>query len=107
MTLTISLWDRVCHWFLNESTDYLLNVEPSRQAWPNYSTKPKGVLMDNLKLNPGSEEAIAAGCSCPVLDNARGKGYMGGAKDEDGNTIFVVSCVCPIHGDPKLADAYR
>lgn len=28
--------------------------------------------------NPGSDEAIAAGCRCPVLDNAHGRGWMGG-----------------------------
>lgn len=28
-------------------------------------------------LTPGSDEAIAAGCKCPVLDNAHGRGYLG------------------------------
>lgn len=27
--------------------------------------------------NPGSPESIAAGCICPVLDNAHGRGWMG------------------------------
>ena len=27
--------------------------------------------------NPGSDEALAAGCECAVLDNAHGKGWMG------------------------------
>ena len=52
----------------------------------------------SLKPNPGSEEARKAGCSCPVMDNGYGKGYMGGVKDEDGNTIFVVNLSCKIHG---------
>lgn len=27
--------------------------------------------------NPGSNEAIDLGCTCPVLDNCRGKGVRG------------------------------
>jgi hypothetical protein len=49
-------------------------------------------------LNPGSNEALDAGCLCPVMDNAHGRGYMGGAKDEHGNTVFVISELCPLHG---------
>lgn len=49
------------------------------------------------KLRPGSDEAIKAGCTCPVMDNAHGKGYLGGVKDEDGNTVFVYNGDCPIH----------
>ena len=41
--------------------------------------------------NPGSEEAIKRGCSCAVLDNAHGRGYMG----QPG--IFVYSEGCPLH----------
>lgn len=43
-------------------------------------------------MNPGSDEAIKAGCKCPVLDNAHGKGYMG----VEG--VFVYSELCGIHG---------
>lgn len=28
--------------------------------------------------NPGSDEAVAKSCLCPRMDNAYGKGYMGG-----------------------------
>lgn len=43
-------------------------------------------------LPPGSDEALAAGCKCPVLDNARDRGYMGcpGA--------WVKLATCPLHG---------
>jgi hypothetical protein len=41
--------------------------------------------------NPGSDEAIDAGCTCPVLDNAHGKGYKG----IEGR--FVYNLECPIH----------
>lgn len=41
--------------------------------------------------NPGSREAVEAGCTCPVLDNCDGAGYLGGPD-------FVMSSGCPIHG---------
>lgn len=47
--------------------------------------------------NPGSPEAIKAGCKCPVLDNGHGRGWMGGVKDEEGRTIYVYSSACEIH----------
>lgn len=47
--------------------------------------------------NPGSREAQAAGCVCPVLDNGYGRGYMGGMEDESGETIFVRVIGCPLH----------
>ena len=47
--------------------------------------------------NPGSDEALRLGCRCPVIDNGHGRGYMGGAKDEDGNTVFVYRVGCPVH----------
>lgn len=40
---------------------------------------------------PGSPEAIKQGCTCPVLDNAHGCGYMGRAG------MFVVTDGCPLH----------
>jgi hypothetical protein len=51
--------------------------------------------LSNMKkkiLNPGSDEAIEAGCECPILDNGHGMGYMG-QKD-----VFVMIETCPIHG---------
>jgi hypothetical protein len=46
--------------------------------------------------NPGSDEAIAAGCHCPVMDNRRGRGYMGQPN------MFVYTARCPVH-DPANA----
>lgn len=37
---------------------------------------------------PGSQEAIKLGCRCPVLDNGRGKGYLG----IEGMYIYNSSC---------------
>jgi hypothetical protein len=39
--------------------------------------------------NPGSDEALALGCTCPVLDNGHGQGYMG----QPG--IYVYTAGCP------------
>jgi hypothetical protein len=106
-TLVVTLWDRFCHWFLFEE---YTNVSHRCECL----TLDKRVSQDAITtkevqtmLNPGSSEAIAQGCTCPVLDNARGKGYLGGVKDEAGNTVFVISCLCPLHGDPKLIAAYK
>lgn len=43
------------------------------------------------KTNPGSDRAVERGCTCPVLDNGRGRGYMG----QSG--IFVFNAGCPLH----------
>ena len=42
-------------------------------------------------MNPGSKEAIAAGCTCPVIDNGHGRGYYGQPN------VFVYNLGCPIH----------
>ena len=48
--------------------------------------------------NPGSDEAVAAGCTCPVMDNARGRGIPI-TTDEGGIEIaFWMSGDCPLHG---------
>lgn len=46
--------------------------------------------------NPGSDEAIKAGCKCPCLDNSYGEGC--GWKDTDGTPLFWIAPNCPIHG---------
>lgn len=39
--------------------------------------------------NPGSDEALAAGCSCPIMDNGHGRGsYLGN---------WIISVGCPLH----------
>lgn len=46
--------------------------------------------------NPGSDAALDAGCHCPVLDNAHGRGYMGIAGQ------YVINLSCPLHGIAPL-----
>lgn len=41
--------------------------------------------------NPGSNEAIEMGCTCPVIDNGRGRGSM------YGENIFIYTAGCPVH----------
>jgi len=43
---------------------------------------------------PGSNEAIDAGCTCPVLDNGHGRGYLGNGEKYG----WVLSEDCPLHG---------
>jgi hypothetical protein len=42
--------------------------------------------------NPGLQEAIEQGCTCPVIDNNYGKGY----RCFDGST-FAYTVGCPVH----------
>jgi hypothetical protein len=53
--------------------------------------------MRSEKPNPGSDEAIAQGCKCPVIDNHHGKGVPMG---KNGAPLFWVSEKCPMHGGP-------
>ena len=43
--------------------------------------------------NPGSKEAKAAGCTCPVMDNAYGAGRYGDGKAYG----WCISGGCPLH----------
>jgi hypothetical protein len=52
----------------------------------------------NKAPNPGSDEAVAAGCQCPVLDNSRGKGWM---MNPD---LFWISANCPLHANNNGVD---
>lgn len=48
-------------------------------------------------VNPGSKEALAIGCTCPVVDNGHGKGIYGGLLFDDGKPKFWIAGNCPIH----------
>jgi hypothetical protein len=43
---------------------------------------------------PGSDEAVREGCRCPILDNARGAGWMGTGE-------YWVNRDCPLHGKKR------
>lgn len=42
---------------------------------------------------PGSDEALNMGCTCPVLDNGHGEGFV-----LDGQKSWWISDDCPLHG---------
>ena len=52
----------------------------------------------NPKPNPGSDEAIKAGCTCPVLDNGRGRG------SSFGDGAYWINANCPLYGLTKGED---
>lgn len=56
------------------------------------------------EISPGSDLAIEKGCICPVPDNAHGRGYLGGVKDEDGETVYIYNWYCPLHGVEEVED---
>lgn len=45
--------------------------------------------------NPGSDTAIEQGCTCPVLDNGHGNGYLG----QSG--VFWINSDCQIHAQKE------
>lgn len=53
--------------------------------------------------NPGSKEALAKGCKCPVLDNTHGQGWVGLGSDWVGlgGHLFWISVDCLLHGNTK------
>lgn len=51
-------------------------------------------------MNPGSKEAVDAGCLCPVLDNNRGR-----RKPWPGD--WWVNTDCPLHGLTRPEDDGR
>lgn len=57
---------------------------------------------EELMLTPGAPRAVDAGCICPRMDNAHGVGYLGGVKDEQGKTVYVIRDGCPLH-DERVA----
>ena len=46
-----------------------------------------------MSANPGSDEAVAQGCLCPVMDNAHGWG----ARGKEG--VFWIDGGCPLHAE--------
>ena len=51
--------------------------------------------------NPGSDEAAAAGCTCPRIDNHRGRGIQLGPGEP---VQFWRNADCPLHGARVLVD---
>lgn len=57
--------------------------------------------------NPGSREAVRAGCICPEMDNHRGRGR--GTDPDTDERLFWFTSGCPVHA-PRTgtnAPAYK
>ena len=52
--------------------------------------------MSQTPPNPGTEEARAMGCTCPVISNCHGQGI----RQPDGSRLFWMVEDCPVH-NPK------
>jgi hypothetical protein len=53
--------------------------------------------MSDTIPNPGSPEARARSCRCPIVDNHYGAGaYLNG----DGQPQFWIAADCPLHATP-------
>jgi hypothetical protein len=49
--------------------------------------------------NPGNPDAVAQGCTCPVMDNAHGAGA--GWPTVGGGATFWITAGCPLHGPSR------
>lgn len=47
--------------------------------------------------NPGTKEALDLGCTCPIMDNAHGKGIPLPNKKGEIEYCFWYSGDCPVH----------
>lgn len=50
--------------------------------------------------NPGSKDASAQGCTCPVMDNNHGLGFI-----VAGKRSFWMNDKCPLHGSNMVVGA--
>ncbi len=55
-------------------------------------------------VNPGSDGAVARGCTCAVLDNHRGAGIWLYDEATQKRTVrFWINDACPLHGSGAFA----
>lgn len=50
---------------------------------------------------PGSPEAQAQHCTCPVMDNQYGRGYR--YVESAKTRLYVINADCPLHGSVREA----
>jgi hypothetical protein len=63
--------------------------------------------MPSTVPNPGSREALVAGCSCPVMDNNNGRGFPYFEDDGTETTVFYQNEFCTLHGTKAAQDGKR
>lgn len=57
-------------------------------------------IRGGIKPNPGSDAAMIAGCTCPVLDNNHGEG----AYSDAGGRRFWINDGCPLHASKSTGE---
>lgn len=67
------------------------------RIWLKRYTHPVWRQGSMKSLNPGSDEALERGCTCPVLDNGHGRGFPWG----DVDPCFWINGRCPLHGTKR------
>lgn len=91
-----TLLDKYLKYDTNEETNpiprQILEKHLSEIGYPEYRVNLRLKALDR-KFNPGTYRAKRAGCTCPVMDNGNGKGYMG----QKG--IFVYNSECKYHNN--------
>jgi len=74
-------------------------IDPMDDRW---AWRPTTDLIDRElevrrgRVTPGSPEAVALGCTCPILDNGSGRGR--------GDGMFWQTAGCPIHTTKEKED---
>ncbi len=58
----------------------------------NRNKELKRIEDEKLIPNPGTDEALYMGCTCPVLDNHHGAGAL-----VNGENMYWIAQDCPIH----------
>lgn len=89
--------EKIIQAVLEDNTSLCLDDRWDRDTLTKSLAEELLLFLDE-KPNPGSLEARARGCTCPVLDNAHGRGYRGTSGPD---AIFVHVASCPVHWDRK------
>ena len=77
----------------NDATRKIEGDEVEQEKLIAEQASPSLLGVRGQKPNPGSDEAVAMGCTCPRMDN--GYGRIGG-----GNGPFWITGGCPLHDAP-------
>ena len=81
----------------------LPGISQSRLRLPSEPQAMSATTSGTADPKPGTRQASELDCTCPVLDNGHGRGYMG-----DGERYgFVVQENCPLHAIEPVQKAHE